>query len=196
MGKAHAEGVQAVLALPHDPGAVRASAQRQPAQGFQQQRPQPQQPQGGVIRVVGNMDAPPPLVLAATVRSTGSGGGAFVFGAKPQPSSTSQTPALHASHVAQPGKAFVFGSTSVRTGDAAPRPVDVSLTGVEATSGDGQPPGPPAAPVQAAWSVDDGKAKRPPAWGLAQQMGRWRASRALEGKKASDDGGGVPLYLY
>ncbi|PNW83271.1 hypothetical protein CHLRE_05g232750v5 [Chlamydomonas reinhardtii] len=68
-------------------------------------------------------------------------------------------------------KAFVFGST-IRADGAGARPVDVSVSAVEATSGEGAAPGAAPVPVQAAWAVDDAKPKvnRPPAWGLAQQM--------------------------
>lgn len=71
-------------------------------------------------------------------------------------------------------KAFVFGST-IRADGAGARPVDVSVSAVEATSGEGAAPGAAPVPVQAAWAVDDAKPKvnRPPAWGLAQQMGEW-----------------------
>ncbi|KAG2429699.1 hypothetical protein HYH02_013957 [Chlamydomonas schloesseri] len=68
-------------------------------------------------------------------------------------------------------KAFVFGST-IRAEGAGARPVDVSVSAVEATPGEGAALGAAPVPVQTAWAVDDAKPKvnRPPAWGLAQQM--------------------------
>ncbi|PNG99474.1 Serine/threonine-protein kinase Nek1, partial [Tetrabaena socialis] len=75
---------------------------------------------------------------------------------------------------AGPDKAFVFGST-MKAGEAAgARQVDVTVSSVQHTPGEGQPLGAPHAPVQTAWSVDGEKPKerRPPAWGLAQQMVR------------------------
>ncbi|GLC47162.1 hypothetical protein PLESTB_001387600 [Pleodorina starrii] len=71
-----------------------------------------------------------------------------------------------------PSEAADFAST-IRAGEAAgTRPVDVSVTSVERTTGEGEPPGSAPASVQAAWSVEETKPRvqRPPAWGLAQQM--------------------------
>ncbi|EFJ45748.1 NimA-related protein kinase 4 [Volvox carteri f. nagariensis] len=70
----------------------------------------------------------------------------------------------------EPGDAL---ASTIRTSEAVgTRPVDVTVTNVERTPGEGQPLGAAPAPVQAAWSVEDTKpkAQRPPAWGLAQQM--------------------------
>ncbi|KAG2487503.1 hypothetical protein HYH03_013921 [Edaphochlamys debaryana] len=68
--------------------------------------------------------------------------------------------------------ADALGST-IRAGEAAgARPVDVSVSNVERTPGEGQALGAAPSPAQVAWSVEDAKPKqsRPPAWGLAQQM--------------------------
>ncbi|GFR51624.1 hypothetical protein Agub_g14051 [Astrephomene gubernaculifera] len=70
------------------------------------------------------------------------------------------------------GEDGAFASTIRASEVAGPRPVEVSVSCVEQTSGEGQALGTAPAPVQTAWAEETArpKANRPPAWGLTQQM--------------------------